>query len=360
MVAGPLAVTLLDRYIGKAVISATLLVLLVLLTLIAFVELEKELSDVGRGSYGLLQAFAYVGLVMPRFGYEIFPIASLLGSLVGLGSMANHAELIAMRAAGVSLARIVRSVMQAGLLLMVLAILVGELLAPETEQYAQRMRAEAISGQITLKTKYGFWTRDGDSYINIREFRPGAELGDVYIYEFDNAQHLKLASHAEVARHTDAGWELENIRQSKFVGDEVRSRTLERAFWDSLLNPALLDMVMVDPSVLPMAGLYRYIGFLRNNAQNASLYEVAFWGKITTPVVVLVMLLLSIPFVFGSLRTAGVGQRVFAGSVVGIGFLLANKAFAHMAVVYHLDPLVASALPALAVLGLALWQMRRL
>ncbi len=350
----------LDRYIGRAVIGATLLVLLVLLTLIAFVELEKELGEVGRGSYGLLQAFFYVGLVLPRFAYEIFPIATLLGSLVGLGAMANHAELIAMRAAGISLSRIVWSVMQAGLLLMGLAILVGELLAPESEQYAQRMRAEAISGQITLKTKYGFWTRDGNSYINIREFRPGAELGDVFIYEFDDAQRLKLASHAETARYAGGGWELENIRQSEFLPEEVRSRQLQRAYWKSLLNPALLDMVMVEPSVLPIIGLYRYIGFLRDNSQDASLYEVAFWGKIITPLVVLVMLLLSIPFVFGSLRTAGVGQRVFAGSVVGISFLLANKAFAHMAVVYQLDPLFASALPVLAVLGLALWYMRRL
>ena len=92
--------------------------MLVLLTLIAFVELEKERGEVGRGSYGMLEAFFYVGLVLPRFAYEIFPIATLLGSLVGLGAMANHAELIAMRAAGVSLSRIVWSVMQAGLLLM--------------------------------------------------------------------------------------------------------------------------------------------------------------------------------------------------------------------------------------------------
>jgi lipopolysaccharide export system permease protein len=350
----------LDRYIGRAVIGATLLVLLVLLTLIAFVELEKELGEVGRGSYDLPQAFFYVGLVLPRFAYEIFPIATLLGSLVGLGAMANHAELIAMRAAGISLSRIVWAVMQAGLLLMALAVVVGELLAPESEQYAQTMRAEAISGQITLKTKYGFWTRDGDSYINIREFRPGAALGDVFIYEFDSDQHLKLASHAESARHTGDGWELENIHQSEFLPDRVRSRHLDRAYWKSLLNPALLDMVMVEPSVLPIAGLYRYIGFLRDNSQDASLYEVAFWGKITTPLVVLVMLLLSIPFVFGSLRSAGVGQRVFAGSVVGISFLLVNRAFAHMAVVYQLDPLFASVFPVLAVLGVALWYMRRL
>ena len=38
----------------------------------------------------------------------------------------------------------------------------------------------------------------------------------------------------------------------------------------------------------------------------------------------------------------------------------ANKAFAHMAVVYQLNPLFASAFPVLVVLALALWYMRRL
>lgn len=353
-------VTLLDRYIGRAVIQATLAVLLVLLTLIAFVVLEEELDEVGRGGYGLVQAFLYVSLTLPRFVYEVFPIATLLGSLIGLGAMANHAELIAMRAAGISLARIVRSVMQAGILLMGVAVVLGEWVAPEAEQYAQRMRAEAISGQITLKSNYGFWTRDGNSFINIRQVRPGAELGDVYIYEFDDAQQLKLASHAEVARYTDAGWELERIRQSEFLEGEIRSRALDRAIWKSLLNPALLDMLMVDPAVLPVSGLYRYIEFLHDNRQDATVYEVAFWGKIITPLVVLVMLLLSIPFVFGNLRTAGVGQRMFFGAVAGIGFMLTNKAFTHMAVVYQLNPLFASIFPVLLVFAAALWFIRRL
>lgn len=350
---------LIDRYIGRAVIVGTLMVMFVLLTLIGFMELERELGDVGRGTYTLYKSFLYVGLVLPRFAYEIFPVTALLGSLIGLGAMANHSELIAMRAAGVSVGRIVWAAMKAGLLLMLIAVLVAELLAPASEQLAQRMRAEAISGQITLKTRYGFWTRDGNSFINIRTVLPGAELGDIYIYEFDDNHHLKLASYAEHARYQDEHWLLENIRQNEFLPDRVRTRSLSRAIWKSFLDPALVDMVTVDPNVLPVWDLHRYIAFLRENNQQASEYEVAFWGKIVNPLVVLVMLVLAIPFVFGSLRTAGIGQRVFAGAVVGVGFLVLNKAFAHMAVVYQLDPLFAAAFPGVVCLGVAVWALRR-
>jgi lipopolysaccharide export system permease protein len=335
------------------------MVMFVLLTLIGFVELERQLGEVGRGGYTLAGAFAYIALVLPRFAYEVFPVTALLGSLLGLGAMANHSELTAMRAAGVSVARIVWAAMKAGLLLMLAALLVGELLAPATEQAAQQMRAEAISGQITLKSRTGFWTRDGRAFINIRSILPDAELGDIYIYEYDDQQRLKWASHAERARHQGDHWVLENIRQSEFLPEEVRTRTLRRAVWKSFLDPALVDMLMVDPNVLPLWDLYRYITFLQENGQQAAEYEVAFWGKIVTPLVVLVMLVLAIPFVFGSLRTAGIGQRVFAGALVGVGFLVINKAFAQMAVVYQLNPLFAAAFPGVACLGVALWALRR-
>lgn len=350
---------LLDRYIGRAVIAGFVLVALVLLTLIGFVELEKEVEEVGRGSYGLQEAFLYVGLVLPRFAFEIFPIAALLGSLFGLGALASNSELVAMRAAGVSMGRIAASVIKAGLLLTVAAALVGEVLAPYAEQEAQRMRAEAISGQVALKTKHGFWTRDGDSFINIRQVLPGGRLADLYIYELDADQALRLATHAKLAWHQGDGWLLQGIAQSELTEDEVRSRTLDQAFWSSLLDPALVRMLMVDPAVLPAWGLYHYISFLHENDQDAREYEVAFWSKVVTPLVVLVMLYLSLPFVFGSLRTVGVGQRIFGGAVVGMVFLLMNKAFAHMAVVYKLDPLFAAVFPGVACLGLALWMVRR-
>ena len=233
---------LIDRYIGRVVVIGTLMVMFLLLTLIGFMELERELGDVGRGSYTIGKALLYVSLVLPRFAYEVFPVTALLGSLIGLGSMANHSELIAMRAAGVSVGRIVWAAMKAGLLLMLVAVLVGELLAPASEQLAQRMRGESISGQITLKTKYGFWTRDGHSFINIRTVLPGAQLGDIYIYEFDDQHQLKVSSHAELARYQGDHWVLENIRQNEFLADQVRIRTLQRAIWKSFLDPALVDM----------------------------------------------------------------------------------------------------------------------
>jgi lipopolysaccharide export system permease protein len=349
----------LDRYIGKAVIVSILIVLLLLLVLVSFGNLMEELSDVGEGNYTTVDAFLYVLLIVPRRTYEIFPVAVLLGSMVGLGALASNSELTAMRAAGVSLGRIMVSALKAGLVMMVVVIVVGELIAPKTEQYAETLRASRISKQITLQTEYGFWARDGDSFVNIRQILPGARLKDIYIYEFTKEGKLRIATHAGFAQYRDEHWLLSDIQQSEFFDDAVVSRHLDTAAWDSMLNPALLNVVVVRPTMLPAWGLYRYIRFMHENGQSAIPFEVAFWSKMVMPLVTLVMVFLSVPFVFGMLRTVGIGPRIFVGTLIGTSFFLLNKVFSHMAVVYELNPLFAASFPAFAMLALGFWVLRR-
>lgn len=348
----------LDRYIGRTVVLGIMLSLLVLLTLVAFITLLKEMEDVGRGAYQTTDALFYILLILPRGAYEIFPVAVLLGSLIGLGGLASHSELTAMRAAGISLARIIFAALKGGLLVMLLIVFIGEFIAPNSENHAEVMRAEKISKQITLKTKYGFWARDGNSYINIRYFPSSSELKDIYIYEFLDNRELKVATHAGSAVYQGDHWLLKDIRQSRFSEDAVVSTQLESASWESMLSPNLIDIV-VRPTLLPIWGLYQYIEFMHENGQEARVYEVAFWGKVLTPLVTLVMVFLSVPIVFGVLRSVGVGQRIFVGALLGTLFLMMSKAFANIAVVYQLNPLFASSFPGLLLFAVGLWFARK-
>lgn len=350
----------LDRYIGKTILIGIAAALGILLGLVGFLTLMDELSEVGKGDYATADAFFYVLMVLPRRAYEVFPMAVLLGSLAGLGSLASSSELIAIRAAGVSLARIIFSVLKAGAIFMLLVILVGEFIAPHTEQYAERMRAEKISKQVTLKSKYGFWARDGGAFVNIRKILPGSQLRDIYIYEYTPDGKLKVATYAAFARYQDDHWLMKDIRQSRFTETGVESRHLDSAMWESMLNPGLLDVVVVRPTMLPVWGLYEYINFMHENGQEAVTYEVAFWGKIVAPLIALVMVFLAIPFVFGSLRSIGIGQRVFFGTILGLVFYLLSEMLGHMAVVFELPPLLAASLPALMFFLIGLFFVRRI
>ncbi|MCU7959252.1 MAG: LptF/LptG family permease [gamma proteobacterium symbiont of Bathyaustriella thionipta] len=173
--------TILDCYIGRIVLQGTLLALFVLMTLIGFILLVDELDKVGEGGYQLLDAIFFVILNLPGIVFQLFPVAAMLGSLVGLGSLASHSELNAMRAAGMSLARITVAVLKTGAILMLLAFLLGELVAPWGERKAQAMRTEKISGTVSMQSQYGFWAKDGNAYINIRKIHAGDRLQGIYI-----------------------------------------------------------------------------------------------------------------------------------------------------------------------------------
>jgi len=352
-------VKLLDRYIGVHVVKSTLLVLAVLVALFSFIAFVEELDTIGRADYTLGLSLEYVALTTPRRIFELFPLAAVIGSLMGLGTLAAHSELTVMRASGMSVMRIGASVVGAGAILVALAMLVGEVLAPYCERLAHERRSVALTDRIALKTDYGLWVRDGRSFINIRNVFPGNRVGDVYIYEFDQSYRLRVSTHARSAYYRDGRWVLEDIRQSVIDEDGVTRRALQSAVWESLFNPELISVVAVRPEGLSAVGLRRYIGYLERNELNATRYQIAFWNKVIYPLATGVMVFLAIPLVLGRLRGTSLGVRILAGTLVGIAFHVLHEASRHMGVVYNLDPFLSVATPTLLFLGMSVGMMRR-
>ncbi|HHI75538.1 MAG TPA: LPS export ABC transporter permease LptG [Gammaproteobacteria bacterium] len=349
----------LDRYIGWTIARATGMTILVLVILLSFIGLVDELDRTGRGAYGVGDALLVALLTSPRYLFEVFPVSALLGSLLGLGALASHSELVAMRAAGFSLLDILLAVAKVGLLMMLVVVAFSELVAPPAEQYAQALRTEKLLGGQALSDRYGFWARDGQAFVNIRSLGDGRHLRDVLIYEFDRDGSLRLATRAASAEYREGHWELRDLAQSELSPLRVQTRRLAGARWDSVLDPALLASVKVRPTMLPVWELKDYIDFLRRNAQSAVDYEVAFWLKVVNPFATLAMLFLSVPFVLGNLRQVGVGQRIFVGAVVGAAFFLLTRAFSYLAIVYQFNPALTVAFPALVFFGLAALLLRR-
>jgi lipopolysaccharide export system permease protein len=350
---------ILDRYIGRTVSAAILTAVVVLIGIFSFFSFVEELEEIGRGRYGPLQALAYVALSAPQLAYELFPIAALIGALTGLSLLAAGAELTVMRAAGVSLARTVLSVMKSGFVVMVIALLIGEFVAPPAEQLAQTRRSVALSDQITLKTRDGFWARDGNSYINIRRVLPGDRIEDIYIYEFDDGDRLQVSTRAGRAYYRDGEWRLEDIVQTDLRGDQLERRQIRQASWESLLRPELVNVVVTTPSSLSIAELVDYIEYLEANGQNTQRYRQALWIKLIYPVATAVMVFLAVPIVLGAARPAAVAQRVVIGCVIGLAFHVLNKASGALGLVFDIAPAVSATAPTIAIFAVALVLMRR-
>jgi lipopolysaccharide export system permease protein len=122
-------VKILERYLANAIYMNTLLVLGVLLALFSFIQFVDALGDVGKQNYQIADAIRYVLLSLPRQAFEVFPMAALLGTTLGLSALAVDAELVAIRAAGVSILRIVGAAIKVGLVLALIAVIIGEFLS---------------------------------------------------------------------------------------------------------------------------------------------------------------------------------------------------------------------------------------
>ncbi|MFV9653350.1 LPS export ABC transporter permease LptG [Pseudomonas sp. NY15366] len=349
----------LDRYIGTQVFFAILAVLGIILGLALLFAFIDELSDLNKGDYGLAQALWYVLLTAPRRAYEMLPMAALIGCLIGLGTLASNSELTIMRAAGVSIGRIVWAVMKPMLVLMLAGILIGEYVAPLTENQAQADRALAQGGGAAQSSKRGMWHRQGQEYVHINAVQPGGVLLGVTRYRFDDERRLLSASFARRAEYRDNHWILNNVQTTLLHEDrsEVVNQREER--WDIELNPELLGTVVMEPEALSVTGLWQYIHYLSEQGLNNARYWLAFWTKVLQPLVTGALVLMAISFIFGPLRSVTLGQRVFTGVLVGFIFRIAQDLLGPSSLVFGFSPLLAVLVPAGICALAGVWLLRR-
>ena len=351
--------TLLDRYVARHVVHGTLVWLVALVVLFGFIAFVDDLDNVGRGDYGLVGALEYMALTTPRRAFNLFPLAALIGALMGLGGLASSSELAVIRSSGVSVRRICAAVLGGALVLMVLAVALGELVAPVAERTAQARRSVAISDELELDSRAGFWIRDGSSFINIRRVLPGSRMEDVSIYEFDDRRRLRVATGAARARYEDGQWLLEDLVQSRVSEQGVTRRAVASAAWRSRFEPDLVNVVSIKPESLSIPGLRRYVAYLDGNGLDTSRFELALWSKFAYPLATGVMIVLAVPMVLGRLKAAGMGQRILIGVLVGIGFHVLNQASGHLGLVYGLSPFASATAPTLMFAAAAGWMLRR-
>lgn len=348
----------LDRYIGSSVLLAILAVLGIILGLALLFAVIDEMRSLS-SSYTVLDVFSFVMLTAPRRMYEMLPMAALIGCLIGLGGLASNSELTIMRAAGVSLGRIVWAVMKPMLVLMVVGVLIGEYVVPATESMAQANRALAQGSGDSQSSKHGLWHRQGDEFIHINAVQPGGLLYGVTRYRFDKDHQMQSASFAKKAQYDQGNWQLSDVSTTLFHGDSTEVVKAPEEKWDVSLSPQLLNTVVMSPESLSIAGLWSYIHYLKDQGLNNGRYWLAFWVKVLQPLVTAALVLMAISFIFGPLRSVTLGQRVFTGVLVGFTFKIAQDLLGPLSLVFGFSPLFAVLLPASICAVAGIWLLRR-
>jgi lipopolysaccharide export system permease protein len=355
--------SILDRYLARTVLVYTTLVMAVLMTLGALFVFIGQQDDIGVGSYTAASAFVFSLLSLPQQVFELLPIGALLGSLLGLGMLARSSEIIVIRASGVPLVRIAMSVAVAGVVLVVAGLVIGEYVAPPAQQLARQIKVFSKFADFSVAGSGSAWVKDGNNIVQLERQTGSSMFGGVYIFRFGEDRRLAAVGRAATATVAagERRWELEGYAETAFAGGGAQASREPRKSFETRVSPEFLGLAAVEPSQMQTLQLARYLRHLKDNKLDTRAVEFTLWARVARTISIVVVVLLALPFCFGSMRSAGSGAKTVIGMLIGIGFTLLQNTLESSAQVFNVNPIVLALTPVfllIVVTGIALHRTR--
>ncbi len=347
----------ITRYVSRTVFTAIALTLLVFLALDFIFGLISQLEKVTE-NYTSFEAFKYMVFTMPRKLYDYIPYSCLIGCLAGLGLLASSSELTIIRAAGVSVKRIAWMALRPAIVFILIAMTVGEFVAPYTEQMADNRR-NFLRNNAMQKAPQNMWNREGSEFMYVNAVLPNGVVYGLTRYQFDEQHQLESASFTRQATYQDNFWQEEDISITYLAGDSIRNEVIPSRRWETNLTPNLFNILVLAPEDISLRNLHYYIDYLNKQNLTSSSYSLAFWQKALQPLATAALVLVAISFIFGPLRSVTMGQRIFTGVVFGIVFLLLQKLLGPSSLVFGFPPLIAVMIPILLCVALGIYLLNR-
>ena len=350
---------IIQRYLIVAIIKATLAVLMIALAVDLFVEFANEMGSVGKGGYTLAQALLYVPMIIPADLYTLFPMIGLLGVLIGLGALSSSNELLVMRASGVSLFNIMQAVFISAIIIGVIALCLGEVLAPKLSLQAKNLKQFAITGNQAIETNQGVWMHVGNDFLNIAHIVEQTRWLGVTRYHFDQQNKLLSEAWAKSVEYRNKQWVALSISETDLFKDHTRAQKLQSQVWPIALTPNALAFGFDEAQQMSLSKLHNFIHYRAQAKLPLNRYALDFWQRIFQPLAMLVMMMLAIPFVFVSARSGTLGVRILVGVIVSMGFYLFSQLSGQFSIVYRVPAWIGAFLPIAIFFVLGTWLLRR-
>lgn len=352
--------SIIRQMLIKRIALSVGLCILILMVLQIFMLLLNQITSIGKGDYGFGEALLYSFLMVPSDVYRYFPMACLLGSLIALGGLAEERALIILGASGYSKKNLFSSVALAAIGLMCISFLLGETIGPYSENMANTIKMEAISGGKAHRTSRGVWLKLNDAYVLIGEMTNPKRLEHVTTIVSDGVNRFRALQFSPYIERVGEQWRAHDIVETTIGNKRAEYQHRKEAFWPYHIPNVLVDAIAVEPDEMSLPRLYAYIKDMSPAIPGHQAFFLNFWQRVSKPFTILIMTFFAIPFIMGPLREASMGLRVLAGALAGFGFFILYRVVGLMSQIYHFSPLFAAVMPSLVFAGIALVLIRRI
>jgi LPS export ABC transporter permease LptF/LPS export ABC transporter permease LptG len=311
------------------------------------------LGDIARNHVPFLTVVNYLRYLIPLMIYQLAPLATLVATLVSLAILAKNNEVIALKASGISLYRLVVPLLLAGILVSGCLFLLDDTFLPYANQRQDALRNE-IKGRPaqTYFEPARQWIYGENSKIyNYELFDSDRQLfGGLNVFELDPAtfqMRRRIFATRATWEPTESLWILTGgwVRDFGSDGRVVRYEPFKLTSLPELTEPPGYFRREVRQSFqMNWRQLGEYIASLRQAGFDTARLSVQWQKKFAFPLIAAIIVFLGAPFAFLVGTRGAVGGLAVA---VGIGVVYWSTAalFEAMGSAGQLPPLLAAWAP---------------
>ena len=352
---------ILFRYLYKRIGCSILFLLSAFSAILLFVLLMNELKEVGKGHYTLSLALGYCLLQLPAQIYEFFPIILFLSGLFALGDLAVRHELIVMRISGLTRSRFATYLILIAFLCSLSACVLFESITPITQRIANAVKDLSVSRGRFLKQGATVWLKETDYYIYIEDFISKTIFKNVVLYRVNSDQRLISVGTMSWLKRVAGHWQANNYRETKFQANQLQinqsnTRVLPLDLSSAWFQHSANQMIATEMSLFELSERIRQ---LRTSMVDLYAWRYNLYHRVSQPLASVILLLLSAPFVMGSLRYCRLSVRIIFGLFSGILYHFFCKFCYATGLIYQIEPSVIYLMPLLIFILISSYFWRR-
>ncbi|HHL40117.1 MAG TPA: LPS export ABC transporter permease LptG [Deltaproteobacteria bacterium] len=338
----------LDRYILSEFLKVLAMTVLSILFLFMLIEVMEKLDDLIEKGVPARESLAFFVYKIPFVLGQISPVAVLLAVLISLGTLSRQGEITAVRAGGISMVRAVAPLFVCGVAITAAVIYINESVTPFAMRKVNHIDRLWLKGaKDGVLGNRGLWVRTPAGIYNVLDFdiEKGTMRG-VTLYELKRPFGLAGRIHAREAGWKGESWVADEAEIQRFDGNEVvEEKTVKKFVLPGLKAPDEFTNLETSHEKMSFSELRDFILDLEAEGYNTSRYRVDLYGKITFPVVNLIMVLVGVPFALKTGRYGGIAVGVGLSVLIGFSFWIIFAVSRTLGQSGILPPLAAAAFP---------------
>lgn len=319
-------VKILPRYLAREFTQYFFLGLGAFSTIYLVVEFFERINAFLQNKAPMALMGAYFLYKIPSIIFQVAPAAILLSSIITLGLMSRHNEILAMKSGGISLGRIAFTILGVVLILYFILLGMSEYIVPFANEKVNMIQDLIIHKRkpLAIFKQNKLWIHSRQAIFNIQLYHPEKDLLEgITFYRFDPEFRLTERLDARSARWQEGRWIFSDVSRTHFSSEGFPVR---RKYSELILTlpetPADFRIVEKNPAEMSYSELKEFVRKIEDDGYNSAKYRCAMHALFSYPFIGVIMAFLGIPIALSKERGAGVTRGIAFSILISFAYLV--------------------------------------